>query len=228
MARTTAPRARATTSARDVEALTGGQGDDVLIGDDDANRLIAYGGQDVLRGGAGPDQLYGWDDGDELDPGPGRDRCRPGRTTARCSRTARSTGSIAAARAGDRGGPGRRPERVRAGPVVRRGSRIRCGRPARIAVRCPIESALPCRGRPPAPPPAPPGVAARQIHFGPIEPGDRAIVRPRVPRPAARKGSCLSRQGGDAPLRRSSARVTVSRGGLFCLPSLRLRSRPPG
>jgi Ca2+-binding RTX toxin-like protein len=37
----------------DVENLIGGRGPDVLIGDDDAARLIAYGGQDVLRGMGG-------------------------------------------------------------------------------------------------------------------------------------------------------------------------------
>ena len=58
--------------------MTGGDGDDLLIGDERGNRLIAYGGRDVLRGGGGPDELLGWGDGDELDAGPGRDRVQAG------------------------------------------------------------------------------------------------------------------------------------------------------
>jgi Ca2+-binding RTX toxin-like protein len=51
-----------------------GQGDDLLVGDADGNRLIGYGGRDVLRGEGGADEVIGWGDGDELDGGAGPDR----------------------------------------------------------------------------------------------------------------------------------------------------------
>lgn len=43
----------------DVENLTGGQADDVLIGDAGANRLSGWGGDDRLVGGPGGDELQG-------------------------------------------------------------------------------------------------------------------------------------------------------------------------
>lgn len=44
---------------RNIEHVTGGAGDDVLIGDDGANRLRGGSGNDVLRGGIGSDVLDG-------------------------------------------------------------------------------------------------------------------------------------------------------------------------
>jgi Ca2+-binding RTX toxin-like protein len=71
----------------DVEDVSGGQGDDVLTGDDDANRLnggsggndrlVGLGGADRLRGGYG--YGYGMDGGDgadTFDAGPGQDIIR--------------------------------------------------------------------------------------------------------------------------------------------------------
>ncbi len=174
----------------DVEALAGGQGDDVLIGDDDPNRLIAYGGQDVLRGEGGADRLYGWDDGDELDAGAGRDRVYAGSEdrpllvdgefdTLDCRREAPAIEA-------DPGDAFRR-----CAPLVRmaRHGKVRLGRRVRIAVRCPIETTLPCEGNLRLR--LPHRRASRLVHFGPIEPGDRAIVRPRVRALPRRKGRCL-------------------------------------
>jgi hypothetical protein len=49
----------------DVENVTGTAGDDVLVGDGDANQLQGVGGSDELAGGGGFDALYG-DDGVDL------------------------------------------------------------------------------------------------------------------------------------------------------------------
>jgi Ca2+-binding RTX toxin-like protein len=201
----------------DVESLTGGQGDDVLIGDDGRNRLIAYGGQDVLRGEGGPDRLYGWDDGDELDPGAGLDQVYAGSEdlplledgevdTLSCRREAPAIEADA-------------DDVFRAcAPLVRmtRHGKLRVGRRARIAVRCPIETTLPCEGnlrlrigrhrR-----------ASRLVHFGPIEPGDRAVVRPRVRALPHRKGRCLYAKA--VTRRYDGFRTrTFSSARLFCVP----------
>jgi Ca2+-binding RTX toxin-like protein len=173
----------------DIEALAGGSRNDVLIGTAGANRLIAYGGQDVLRGGAGPDKLIGWDDGDELDAGPGPDRIQAG---AR-DRPLLKDGEM------DRLDCRRHAPAIEADPIdqlracaplvdVRPRGPLRTGRRATLAVRCPRESAVPCRGvmwvttvrgrR-----------LSRTLRFGPIEPGDRAIVRVGTPRLPT--GSCM-------------------------------------
>jgi Ca2+-binding RTX toxin-like protein len=173
----------------DIEALAGGSRNDVLIGTAGANRLIAYGGQDVLRGGAGPDELIGWDDGDELDAGPGPDRVQAG---AR-DRPLLKDGEL------DRLDCRRHAPAIEADPIdelracapfvdVRPRGRLRNGSRATLSVRCPADSAVSCRGvmwvttvrgrR-----------ISRTIHFGPVEPGGRAIVRARLPRLAT--GSCM-------------------------------------
>lgn len=73
-------------SAR-IENATGGAGDDVLIGNSDANTLVGGGGDDRLfgtagadriLGGAGSDRLVGGSDDDELRGGGGRDRLEGG------------------------------------------------------------------------------------------------------------------------------------------------------
>jgi Ca2+-binding RTX toxin-like protein len=198
----------------DVEGLTGGRGDDILIGDDDANRLIAYGGQDVLRGEGGPDLLYGWDDGDELDAGAGRDRVYAGSEDfpllvdgefdrLDCRREAPAIEA-------DPGDAFRR-----CAPLVRmaRHSRVRLGRRVRIAVRCPIETTVPCEGNLRLR--LPHRRASRLVHFGPIEPGDRAIVRPRVRALPQRKGRCLVARA--VTRRYDGFRTrTFSRAALFC------------
>ena len=204
----------------DIEALAGGSGNDVLIGNAGANRLIAFGGQDVLRGGAGPDELLGWDDGDELDPGPGPDRVHAGSL----DRPLLVDGEA------DRLDCRRRAPAIEAdpvdvlnacapAPVTRRGSRIRRGRPATIALRCPRQSAVPCRGR----------LwlvdtnglrVSPKIRFGPVEPGDRTRLRTRFAA-RLRPGSCLLVR---ARTRRTDGldSVTVSRSGFGCLEIPRL------
>jgi hypothetical protein len=61
----------------DMEALVGGRGADVLIGDDRANALKGLGGRDVVIGRGGPDVLYGMG-GDQLNAGGGEDRVLAG------------------------------------------------------------------------------------------------------------------------------------------------------
>ena len=59
------------------ENVTGGEGDDVLIGDGAANRLNAGAGENELRGAGGRDRLLGGPDRDTLDGGPGDDTTSP-------------------------------------------------------------------------------------------------------------------------------------------------------
>ena len=210
----------------DIEALAGGSGNDVLIGNAGANRLIAFGGQDVLRGGAGPDELLGWDDGDELDAGPGPDRVQAGDL----DRPLLVDGEA------DRLDCRRRAPAIEADPVdvlnacapaplVRRASRIRRGRPVTIAVRCPLESAVPCRGR----------LwlvdtnglrVSPKLGFGELGPGERTRLRTRFA-PRLRPGSCLLVR---ARTRRTDGleSVTVSRSGFGCLAIPRLSPRVAG
>jgi Ca2+-binding RTX toxin-like protein len=206
----------------DIEALTGGSRNDVLIGTAGANRLIAYGGRDVLRGGAGPDELIGWDDGDELDAGPGPDRVQAG---AR-DRPLLKDGDV------DRLDCRRHAPVIEADPTdelracapfvdVRPRGRLLNGRRATLAVRCPRESAVPCRGVM--------WVTAvrgrrisRTVRFGPIEPGDRAIVRvgtPRLPTGSCMMAAIRTRRGDGL---RS---VTTGRDTIGCLFVPRLRPR---
>ena len=96
--RTTAPRARATTSARTSRTLTGGaraRHPHRRRRCQPADRATAA--RTCVRGAAGPDELIGWGDGDVLDAGhAARDRVKAGRARpSRCSPTARSTGPIA-------------------------------------------------------------------------------------------------------------------------------------
>lgn len=60
-----------------IEALTGGAGDDRLLGDGRANSLAGRGGDDLLVGRAGRDRAAG---------GPGRDTCRSAERSIGCER----------------------------------------------------------------------------------------------------------------------------------------------
>jgi Ca2+-binding RTX toxin-like protein len=173
----------------DVEALAGGSENDVLTGTAGPNRLIAYGGQDVLRGGAGTDELIGWDDGDELDAGPGPDRVQSGAH----DRPLLKDGEA------DTLDCRRHAPAIEADPVdtlracapfvdVRPRGPLRNGRRATLLVRCPKESAVSCRGLMRVTTVSGRRIS-RRIRFGPIEPGDRAIVRVGLPR--LRTGSCV-------------------------------------
>ena len=173
----------------DVEALAGGSGNDVLTGTAGPNRLIAYGGQDVLRGGAGPDELIGWDDEDELDAGPGPDRVQAGAS----DRPLLKDGEA------DTLNCRRHAPAIQADPVdtlracapfvdVRPRGPLRNGRRATLLVRCPRESAVPCRGLMRVTTVSGRRIS-RRVRLGPIEPGGRAIVRVGLPR--LRTGSCI-------------------------------------
>jgi hypothetical protein len=200
----------------DIEALAGGSGNDVLIGDADANRLIAYGGQDVLRGGAGPDELIGWDDGDELDAGPGPDRVRAGWRDRPLLKDGEADHLDCRRRApAIEADPFDLLSRCAPSVIVRRGSRVRSGRAATLVVRCPRESAVPCRGR----------LwlnvfrgrrVSPKLPFGPLGPGQRVRLRTRIAR-GIRPGLCLL---ATARTRRDDRlhSVTVSKSALGCLP----------
>ena len=56
-----------------LEDVTGGDGDDVLVGAADANRLLGLGGDDRLTGDGGDDRLEGSTGDDRLAGGPGDD-----------------------------------------------------------------------------------------------------------------------------------------------------------
>jgi len=56
-----------------IEDVIAGAGDDSIVGDDFANRLIGIGGNDVLSGGAGDDTLDGGEGDDTLTSGWGND-----------------------------------------------------------------------------------------------------------------------------------------------------------
>jgi Ca2+-binding RTX toxin-like protein len=58
---------------RDVEGVSGGRGDDRLMGNERANRLFGGDGDDLLVGRGGNDELQGWRGADRLYGGPGRD-----------------------------------------------------------------------------------------------------------------------------------------------------------
>jgi hypothetical protein len=174
----------------DIESLTGGTGSDILIGDDDPNRLIAYGGQDVLRGGGGADHLIGWNDGDELDAGAGPDLVEGGAL----DRPLLADGEA------DRLNCRSRAPAIEADDLdvlrscaprvyMRLAARPRAGLPLALRARCPIESTVPCEGR----------LwlhvrngrrISRVVDLGPAEPGSRmrANVRRRAP---VRRGACI-------------------------------------
>jgi Ca2+-binding RTX toxin-like protein len=165
----------------DVEWLSGGFGDDLLIGDEDANRLIGHGGRDVLRGQGGADELIGWGDGDELDAGAGRDRVAT-RFRARGLDRALLADGEADTLDCDRGalfleadGVDRLRECAPA-VVARRRGPLRRGRRVALSLRCPLRSAVPCRGRA--------WIETRTrrrlsgvARFGPMRPGHRRSLR---------------------------------------------------
>lgn len=70
--------------ARDtvIENAIGGRGRDLMVGNDEGNRLEGRGGDDTLRGGAGNDTLLGGAGADSLVGGAGRDTVMLGGSTA--------------------------------------------------------------------------------------------------------------------------------------------------
>jgi hypothetical protein len=199
----------------DVESLTGGSGDDVLIGDDDANRLIAYGGRDVLRGMGGADELFGWNDGDGLDAGAGPDLVQAGAL----DRPLLADGEA------DRLNCRSRAPAIEADELdvfracaprayMRIRPPIQPGRIIAMRARCPAESTVPCEGR----------VwlrlrggrhISRAVRFGPVEPGSLIRVRVRV-RVPLRRNACIS--ATTVTIRRDGIRTsTVTRSAFTCL-----------
>ena len=199
----------------DVEALTGGSGDDLLIGDDDGNRLIAYGGRDVLRGGGGADELIGWNDGDELDAGTGIDRVQSGALDRPLlwdgERDWLYCGSRAPEIRADRFDVLRAcAPRVAVAPGVR----VRPGGRVVLRVRCPLETTVPCegrvwlhtlRGR----------TLSRSRPLGPIAPGARQTLTVQLVRALPRRGCVYA----TARTRRNDGNptLTVTRSPLRCL-----------
>jgi hypothetical protein len=194
----------------DIEGLSGGPGDDVLIGDADANRLSGFGGHDVLRGGDGADELIGSGDGDELDGGAGPDRV--------ATRT-RRRGGLDRALLVD--GEADRLDCAGAAPfidadgedeleecapttVMHARGRIQRYRRVTLFVRCPMATAVPCRGRlwihlqGTRRDPQSGRRLSRVIRFGPIQEGQRrrlrVLIRGRVPRHRCVSASAVTRR----------------------------------
>ena len=212
----------------DIEGLTGGQGDDVLVGDADANRLTGLAGRDVLRGGDGADEVIGFGDGDELDGGAGPDRV---------STRARRLGGLDRALLSD--GEADELECNGSGafieaddvdeldacaptPVVHARGRIRKGRRATLFVRCAADSAVPCQGRlwihlqGTRRDPQSGRRLSRVIRFGPIPEGERrrlrVLIRGRVPRKGYVYASAITRRSDGLDTR------TVTRNVIRYLP----------
>jgi RTX calcium-binding nonapeptide repeat (4 copies) len=199
----------------DVESLIGGSGSDVLVGDDDGNQLIAYGGRDVLRGLGGGDRLVGWNDGDELDAGAGPDIVEAGALDL----------PLLADGEADRLNCRSRAPAIAAddldlihscAPRVYMKFRPRVQPGGRIAMRarCPRESTVPCQGR----------VwlrlrggrhITRAVRFGPVEPGALVRVQPRL-RVRPRRGACISATA--VTNRKDGIRTsTITRSAFTCL-----------
>ena len=173
----------------DVEDLSGGEGDDVLVGSDGPNRLEGRSGSDTLIGHAGDDTFSDGAIGDLLDAGPGRDRV----TASAGARVRLADGEA------DRLRCGKMAPEVDADNLDRltscapsayyassRGPN-RSGR-MRMVLECETPSAVPCtgylqvrrNGR----------VASRRFRFGPIE-GRKAAVKIRIRGGRLRPGDCL-------------------------------------
>ena len=194
----------------DVEDLIGGRGDDVMIGDADANRLVGLGGADRMFGREGADVLEGSDDGDRLDAGPGPDRVFPGasdlpllednepdRTNCRSTAPVIQADSLDSFR--------------RCAPWVRMrpaGPR-RPGAPVRMALRCQTPSAVPCRGRFVIRSVRHHRRLSRTVRFGPIRPGGRAVLSVRLLRPV---GPDAFIQAVGVSVRRGDVRSTTGIG----------------
>jgi Ca2+-binding RTX toxin-like protein len=176
----------------DVEALSSGFGPDVLIGNEQSNRLIGHGGRDVLRGGAGADELIGWDDGDELDAGPGADRVVAGAEDhpllldgERDRLDCRSRAPSIQADVFDRlltCAPQARLARLR---------KVRGRRAMRVRVGCPRASQVACEGRVWIKRVRGRTRISRRRHFGPVRPGRRRTVTLRLTRRIGR-GACAT------------------------------------
>jgi hypothetical protein len=199
----------------DVEDLIGGLEADLIVGDDDGNRLVGSGGRDTLLGRAGADRLEGWNDGDELDAGPGRDTVLAGEEDLPVLVDGEADSTFCGGRAPVVEADSLDVFNACAPSVQLRRLRARRGAPIRIEARCATPSAVPCEGR----------IlihavrrhrVLRTLRFGPIEPGGRQRLALRLPSGAAGR-SCFI---GVAIVRRddSITSVTHNRSALGCVP----------
>ena len=214
----------------DVEGLNGGFGDDILIGDDDPNRLMGFGGQDVLRGEGGGDELFGWGDGDELDGGAGADvvSTRPRRNLAGVLDRALLVDGEADRLSCNSAAPFIEADAVdslsQCAPavLVHRRGRMRSHRRVTLFVSCPPRTAVPCRGRlwihlpGTRRHPSAGRKVSRVIRFGPIRKGHRkrirVLIRGRLPRHGCVFATAVTRRNDGLATR------TVTRTVLRCLP----------
>ena len=67
-----------------IEAVGAADGDDVLIGDDNANSLFGWGGNDLIQGMGGNDELDGGAHTNDIDGGAGTDLCANATTNVAC------------------------------------------------------------------------------------------------------------------------------------------------
>jgi hypothetical protein len=215
----------------DIEGLNGGLGDDVLIGDDDPNRLAGLSGRDVLRGRGGGDELLGWGDGDELDGGAGRDvvSTRPHRHQGgfrldrallvdgeRDTLVCNTAAPLIEADAVDR------LRQCAPAVLAHRHGRMRSHRRVTLFLPCPARTAVPCTGRVwihgqgTRRHPSGGRRFTRMIRFGPIRKGRRArkrvLIRARLPRHGCVFATTVTRRGDGLATR------TVTRTVLRCLP----------
>jgi RTX calcium-binding nonapeptide repeat (4 copies) len=213
----------------DVEGLNGGPGDDILVGDDDPNRLSGYAGRDVLRGRGGRDELLGWGDGDELDGGAGTDSVstRPRRLRSELDRALLADGE-ADTLACDGAAPFIEADAIdnldvcAPSVVVHRRGGMRHHRQATLFVRCPAQTAVPCRGRLwihlPGTRRDPQGGRrlTRAVRFGPIAAGKRErlqiLIRGRLPRHGCVFSTAVTRRDDGVDAR------TIANNVLRCLP----------
>jgi hypothetical protein len=166
----------------DVESVSGGSGDDLIVGDEGANTLSGGPGHDVLRGEGGADQLLGWGDGDILDAGPGEDTVRSRLRRRGLDRALLTDGEADTLDCVGRAlfiqaDPVDVLRSCAPAPTVRAANpRLRRHRRLTLILRCPEDTTVACRGR----------VwlelrtgrkLSRRVRFGSLEAGERARVR---------------------------------------------------
>jgi hemolysin type calcium-binding protein len=203
----------------DVEGVSGGGGDDLIVGDDAANSLSGGFGHDVLRGEGGADLLLGWGDGDVLDAGPGEDTVR-----SRLRRHGLDRALLTDGEADTLDCVGRAmfieadaDDALRScapAPTVRARGRLRRHRRLTLVLRCPEDTAVACRGRVWLELRSGRRVSPR-VRFGPLEADERGRVRVLL------RGRMRGRRCVDAKIatRRDDGLVTrtVVRSRVACL-----------
>jgi hypothetical protein len=178
----------------------------------------------VLRGGGGGDELRGWGDGDELDGGAGRDVVstvarRLVRTPDRALLRDGEVDELACAGSGVFAEADADDELEECAPavVIHRRGQIRPHRWLTLFVRCPVATAVPCRGRvwvhlQGRRRPVEDGRRlSRAVRFGPIRAGERTrlrvLIRGRVPRGAYVYATAVTRRNDGLNTRTITANV---------------------